>query len=450
MAYETSFSPDHSDRVTVLQLNHDSSKLLTASIDHRVVIYEIDASTGQRKQLDVFTAHDAEIRDAKWFHPSTGTHFVTIGNDLQMRIWTQETSQAPMLGRRFRKIATIKCEQLVPFVSVDVKTIGSHTYLTVIDRQGLLSLYEPTNPDEFKEWSLIDQFYVCHPIPGRSDHTSFRVQFDPNPFPLPYLTSFSDDRAQLSVAVAALNHIKLYRSVSDPDIINAHKSPPSPSSTNVGRSATHNLYLFEVLKIPAPNMQPPTSAGSLLRDIAYSPNNIRGTDVLAVASINGTVAIYDVSLQSKSFSDANAGSSRSPNVPNKQTTSTTRPSAQTHQSNLTSALHAPSAATTNGSSGTTQQTTTLSRSAHPFSYTHHATPISTFKDAHNDAWSVQWDPSGQILLSSGNDGTVKMWKRVVGGSAGVTGEFELFAEQGEEDESDDEVGEEARREDDGV
>jgi len=48
MAFETPFSPDHSDRVTVLQLNHDSSKLLTASIDHRVAIYDIDASTGRR------------------------------------------------------------------------------------------------------------------------------------------------------------------------------------------------------------------------------------------------------------------------------------------------------------------------------------------------------------------------------------------------------------------
>ena len=291
MAFETPFSPDHSDRVTVLQLNHDSSKLLTASIDHRVAIYDIDASTGRRQQLDIFTAHDAEIRDAKWFHPSTGVHFVTIGNDLQLRIWTQEISQAPMSGRRFRKIGSIKSEQLVPFVSVDVKTIGNSTFLTVIDRQGLLSLYEPSNPDEYKSWSLIGQFHVCHPVPGRSDQTSFRVQFDPNPFPLPYLTSLSDDRTQLSIAVAAMNHIKLYRSTSDPDIINTHKQAPSKSVTNTDRSATHRLYLFEVLKVPAPTLHPPTSTGTLIRDIAYSPANIRGTDILAVASINGTIAI---------------------------------------------------------------------------------------------------------------------------------------------------------------
>jgi len=42
-----------------------------------VAIYDIDASTGRRQQLDIFTAHDAEIRDAKWFHPSTGVHCQT-------------------------------------------------------------------------------------------------------------------------------------------------------------------------------------------------------------------------------------------------------------------------------------------------------------------------------------------------------------------------------------
>lgn len=481
MTTETPFTPDHSDRVTVLQLNHDSSKLLTGSIDHRIAVYDIDPSTGQRKQLDVFTAHDAEIRDAKWFHPSTGTNFVTIGNDLQMRIWTQELSQAPMSGRRFRKIGFIKSEQLVPFVSLDVKTIGMSTYITVVDRQGLLSLYEPSNPDSYKDWTLIDQFYVCTPNPGRSDHTSFRVQFDPNPFPLPYLTSLSDDREQLSIAVAAMNHIKLYRTSSDPDIISNYLSLVSDSpSNNVGRGASHRLFLFQVLTIPAPTLQPLTSAGSLLRDIAYSANNIRGTDVLAVASINGIVAIYEISLQSKSPQTSTTTNTTSAIPSSSTSVSKSANSRQTpyntHQSNLTSALNPNSAvsasnpSTTGGSTASSSSaaqhtaigssndqqsssssSSSSSRSNHPFPYTHQTAPIGILENAHADAWSVQWDPCGQILLSTGSDGTVKLWKRVVGiNSVGGSGEFELIAEQGEEDESDSEIGDEGRMEDDGV
>lgn len=418
MALETPFSPNHSDRLTVLELNNDSSKLLTASIDHRVAVYDVDPQTSARKQLDVFTAHDAEIRDAKWFHSSTGTNFVTIGNDLQLRIWTQDVYQAPMSGRRFRKIGHINCEQLVPFSSVDVKTIGQSTYIAVIDRQGLLSLYEMTNPDEFNDWTLVDQFYVCSPTPGRGDHTSFRVRFDPNLFPLPYVNSLSDDKDQLAIAVTAMNEFKLYRSTADPSIISSHES--SLQSSNVGRGASRRLILFEVLRISPSSLQSQASAGLLLRDVAIAAGNFRGTDVVAMASMNGTIAIHEIFLQSK------ASLTNPPDSPT-QSRQSNRPNLPAQHSNLTSALN-PAAAITNA----TQQA--QARLTQPFPYTHHAVPVSIFQHAHMDAWSVRWDMSGQMLLSSGNDGTVKMWKRVT--DAGGQGAFELFAEQaGDDDDS---------------
>lgn len=421
MALETEFTPDHSDRLTVLQLNNDSSKLLTASVDHRISVYDIDKISGNRKQLDVFTAHDAEIRDAKWFHPSTGTHFVTVANDMQMRVWTQDTYQAPMSGRRFRRMAAVKSEQLVPFASVDVKTVGNNTYIVVVDRQGLLSLYEPTNPDEYNEWSLVDQLHVCSPTPGRGDQTSFRVRFDPNTFPLPFSSSMSDDQGQLTIAVTALNEVKLYRTTSDSDLIRPHVSPQQ-HTTNPGRGASRTSYLFEVLRIPSPPTQYQTSAGSLLRDVAFSPANICGSDILAVASINGTVAVYEISLHSQ----ANANPANPSTVTSKQNA---HPALQQHQSNLTSALHSAAASAQPNQPA-------MSRANYPFLYSHHATAISILQDAHADAWSVQWDPSGGTLLSSGSDGTVKIWKRVPG--VGGLGEFELVAEQAGEDDSESE------------
>jgi len=430
MAMETEFNPDHSDRLTVLQLNNDSSKLLTASVDHRISVYDIDKASGNRKQSDVFTAHDAEIRDAKWFHPSTGTHFVTVANDMQMRVWTEDTYQAPMSSRRFRRMAVVKSEQLVPFASVDVKTVGNNTYIVVVDRQGLLSLYEPTNPDEYNEWSLVDQLHVCSPTPGRGDHTSFRVRFDPNTFPLPFSSSMSDDQGQLTIAVTALNEVKLYRTTSDSELIRPHVSSQQ-HTTNLGGGASRSSYLFEVLRIPSPPTQYQTSAGSLLRDVAFNPANICGSDILAVASTNGTVAVYEISLRSQSTSNPGNPST----VTSKQNA---RPALQSQQSNLTSALHS-TAASSQGNQPV------MSRANHPFPYSHHATAISILEDAHADAWSVQWDPNGGLMLSSGSDGTVKIWKRTFG--AGGLGGFELIAEQAGEDESE---SEQSSLDDDGV
>lgn len=415
MTMDEAIESDHADRLTVSRMNSDNSKLLTASIDHRIAVYDVDPSTGKRTQLDVFGAHDAEIRDAKWFDRTTGTFFVTVANDLQARIWTRDPSQAPMSGRCFRRIATIKCEQLVPFVSVDVKTTGNNTYIATIDRQGLLSLHEPTHSDGYNEWTLVDQLHVVSPPPNRGDHTSFRVVFDQNPFPSPFLQAKSDDRGQLTVAVTALNEVKLYRTTSDPSIITA-QTPPEGHAQTVGQDASHRLYFFEVLRIQPAYTQPPTSAGLLLRDVSFRPGNVTGSDVVAISSINGTVAVYEVRLANKSNLAMQNTS------PAKQV----RPPPQPHQSNLTSALH-PTAA----SSQAAQQV--LLRTNHPFPYMHHATPIVILEDAHMDAWSVQWDKFGDILLSSGSEGTVKIWKRTVANDNSES--YELVGEQAVEDDS---------------
>lgn len=235
----------------------------------------------------------------------------------------------------------------------------------------------------------------------------------------------SDDQAQLSIVVSAMNEVKIYRSTTDPDIIASHTS--SPSTPGIGRGASHRLLLFEVLKIQPASSPQPSLSGTLIRDVAYCPGNIRGTDMVATSSMNGTVAVYEISMQSKESPRTNSSA-----LPNNKGAS--RPTIQQQQSNLTSALHPTAISSNNTVQG-------ASRAGHPFSYSHRVTPISILQNVHIDAWSVQWDASGQILLSSGSDGTVKMWKRIMDGNG--LGRFTLIAEQaGEEDDSTEEESDE--------
>lgn len=413
MSFETVYEPEHNDRLSALHFNDDNSKLVSASVDRRVVIYEVDPLDLSRKQIEGFAAHDADIRDVKWFHPTTGTHFVTLGNDLQMRIWSQDPYQEPNSGRRFKRAAKIESEQLIPFVSMDVKTIGDITYIVVIDRQGLLSLYEPTNPDEYNDWTLVDRFHVCLPVPSRNDQTSFRVQFDPNPFSVPFSQAVSDDEQQLSIIVAAMNEVKLYRSSADPSVIGAYANPPQQNS-QTERSASHRLVLFEVYKF----YSTPSQGLSLVRDVAFSPSSLGRADTIAIASMDGTVAIYDIHLSPRNQTDASVASTIS-------TRADQRSTLQTHQSNLTSALHPAT-----GSSVSVQHDQT--RSNHPFAYKHYAQPLSILEQTHTDAWSVRWNATGELLISSGSDGSIKMWRRQIDIEGQV--HFELYAEQAEDDE----------------
>ena len=63
MATIDDFEPGHHDRVTVLHVNFDGTRILTASADHRVKIWERDPETGVKTLTETWTAHDADIRD---------------------------------------------------------------------------------------------------------------------------------------------------------------------------------------------------------------------------------------------------------------------------------------------------------------------------------------------------------------------------------------------------
>lgn len=63
MATVDDFEPGHHDRVTVLHVNFDGTRILTASADHRIKVWERNPETGQRTLTDTWTAHDADIRD---------------------------------------------------------------------------------------------------------------------------------------------------------------------------------------------------------------------------------------------------------------------------------------------------------------------------------------------------------------------------------------------------
>ncbi|KEF59272.1 uncharacterized protein A1O9_04116 [Exophiala aquamarina CBS 119918] len=477
MAKASEFATGHHDRVTVLHTNFDASRILTGSIDHRIKVWNRDPKTGERTLLDTFTAHDSDIRDAKFLHPTLGSYIASIGNDLKCHVWMEEPSQAPNNGHRFRRIATIPSTPRVPFVSMDLKTVDNvYTYLALIDRQGLLSVYEPSSPDDLKDWILVDQFNVCgaHP-PSRGDETSFKVRFDQNATPLAYINSVSDDRSQLSLVVSALNDVKVYRSV-------------IPTNFGGGDGSSHRLMFYEAAKLPR--------HPALVRDVAWAPFSVRGTDRVATACKDGSVRIFELAVlegPSTGLSNGAGGgvgstSSAAPGIAasNASTFSTQTASTRSYasqqrqqpQSSLTSAIagrtaahssytHSPSQSqsqsspassttntntTTNTTSGT-NPSTSASMSGNPHSHpgadtantephitSSHASPIArtgytfpfitsiasttTLAHAHPDAWSLSFDAQGQVLLTNGADGVTKIWRKSVLG-----GQWLVFAGQ---------------------
>ncbi|KAK4938122.1 hypothetical protein LTR10_021362 [Elasticomyces elasticus] len=419
------FETGHHDRVTVLHTNFNGTRILTASIDHRIKVWQRDPKTGERTLLDTFTAHDADIRDAKFLHPTTGSHIASIGNDLKFHLWTEDVSQAPNTGRRFRRIATIQSTPRIPFVSMDLKTVDNiYTTLALIDRQGLLSIYEPNAPDDFKDWTLIDIFNVCGSTnpPGRGDETSFKVRWDQNPTPLAYINSLSDDRNQLSLVVSVLNEVKIYRSVvSGGDYMSSD-------------GASHRLMFYEAAKIPR--------HPALVRDVQWAPFSVRGTDRIATACKDGAVRIFELAV------------SPAPNVPDSTASATTarntapqRQQQQQQQSSLTSGLTGRASNTNTNTQAATSSPAPPStparaaRTGHAFPFVTTIQSTSPLPHAHTDAWSLSFDGQGQVLMSNGSDGVTKLWRKSVLGGQWLVFAGQEVLDAGEEtdgDEMDDE------------
>ncbi len=402
MGQTEEFEPAHDDRVTALHVNYDGSRILTASIDHRVKVWNVDRKTGERTLIDTFTAHDADIRDAKFAHPTVGSYIGTVAADLKFSLWEEDVSQAYNSGRRFRLITSIPSTPRVPFASLDFKTIDNiYTYLALIDRQGLLSIYEPSSPDDLREWTLLDQFHVCSPVPNRGDETSFKVRWDQNETPLSYINSVSDDENQLALIVSSINEVKIYHSAPDTET-----QPTNPSFDSSTGGATHRMTFHEAFRLP--------THPALIRDVSWSPFNVRGVERIATACKDGAIRVFEIGIIPTQPSDQNTDSAGTQSSNNRNVRS--RPS---QQSSLTSAITGKPNSNAIASTGKQPK-----QYAFPFAY--QILHVSTLP-AHEDAWSVSWDGQGQVLMSGGSDGVTKLWRKSVQG-----GQWLLFADQAAE------------------
>lgn len=59
------FDAFHNDKVVALHVNFDGTRVLTASVDHRIKVWTRDQINGELTLLDVFKAHDGDVKDVR-------------------------------------------------------------------------------------------------------------------------------------------------------------------------------------------------------------------------------------------------------------------------------------------------------------------------------------------------------------------------------------------------
>lgn len=360
------FDAGHRDLVSVTKFNFYGNRIVTASSDHRMRVW--DQKDGQWQLTDTWRAHDAEIRDvrpkqssgrgfwartnlahkAAWNGPFTGQHICSVGEDMKLKIWQEDVTQPPNSGRRFRSIFRMTAPQRHPFVSLDFRNIDLETWLAVITRDGYLMVLEPASPDSLADWQTLDQFRVCS-APERGEETSFRVQFHHDPTDITHMLLPDSDRKSLSLVVAAMDSVKIYR-------------------TDASRRFYHAIEL--------------NGHGGLVRDISWANGSVRGYDLIASGGKDGLVRIFEVYTTPTNQGSQNAHSRKAERHQQQSSTSRVTPA-----SGIGSALASRAAP-----SASNRQASGDSQFRHSFKQ------VACIDSKHLDVWQVEFSFAGELFL----------------------------------------------------
>ena len=187
----------------------------------------------------------------------------SIGEDGRCKLWQEDVTEVPMSGNRFKLITNLGSTTQAPFMSLDFKNIMQETWLALITRDGLLTVYEPQDQSSLNDWTVLADHWVCEKNPPeRQEEVGFKVVFHKEKLPCWTAIMAGLDRKSLSLAVAAMKDVIVFR-------------------TDKAKR------FFPVARLEG--------ARQIIRDLAWANGSMRGYDILATASKDGAIRIYELS-----------------------------------------------------------------------------------------------------------------------------------------------------------
>lgn len=373
---------DHgaADVVLAVAFNSSGTRIALGSADHKIRVYDVEEDETSTL-VDQWRGHDAEVMDVKWIGSTLGHVFGTIGGDNKFKLWREDSSQAPKGGRRFRCIFSQSPSNHVAYISFDFKTIKHEVWLVLITRDGLLSLLEPSEPESLSVWKEIDTMYPFGQH-SRGTEPRFTVSLHQSERPCYNAVIAGLDPKALSLAVSAMNLIKIFRAV-------------KPDEGN------YQFHEMVELATDAP----------MINDISWAPGCIRPCDLIAVACDDGSVCIFEV----------NTPHTAEPlSVPVSQSRI---PAVTSTRENTTNSQNAPSGigAGLAGVSRAARDVAGITKVSHEWK------KVAVLSHSDNSAvWKVRWVHDGSALASTGDTGKLHLWKQ------NLAGQFIEFAETGPE------------------
>ncbi|RDL33660.1 WD40 repeat-like protein [Venustampulla echinocandica] len=390
----------HRDMVEATAFNSYGDRFASSSVDGKIKVFNRHKD-GSWNICDTWGAHTSEILEIQWLSPTIHPNLIaSIGTDGKFKLWVEDPTIAPGKGRRFnsqsnKPVWELRAPSRAPFLSFSIKHNPEtrHTYLALINRNALLTVYENDEPENMESWMELDQVNVCD-RPARGEEVSFKVAFDPNLEPCYSAIRQGVQRDALGVIVASMNKASIWR------------TKEISHAVSLGSSSTKEFYFAAELK----------GHRGLVRDVAWAPGNIRGFDVVATACKDGFVRVFEVATPSKGNKEPRSKDfARMPeHVGAAQRTS------ENGLRNFPSGIGAGLASARPGT-GRNLQSEMHSRDGEVI----HVAKEASRLDTHRPVWRVEFDADGQLLGSAGDDGKLVLWRREPSGSWSKSSELAM-------------------------
>ncbi|KZT10245.1 WD40 repeat-like protein [Laetiporus sulphureus 93-53] len=413
----------HSDLVTDASYDFYGLHLATSSLDQRIKVWQLDDPTGNWAVQDDWKAHDAAISKLSWAHPEFGTVLASGSFDRTVKVWEQtivaDADASQMSGGNAGPSGVSRWAERATFAEAKGTVRGvefaPHYFglkLATISSDNNLRIYECREQPSLTTWQLLDEIDVV---------------------------SLSSASASTSRAAA----------------LNATSSTPTqPAATLEAVSASlapHAAQQQQQSQVPSrPGLGTREADGGWC--ISWCKDRYWGEVIAAGCGINGVIKVIQLHPSGRAMNvltlDPSPTAYASSGEATARGTSTPTEGEPPTPFAITSVAWAPSCGrsyhlvATGGRDGhvriwrvkppTPGSDTEGDADAEESRWS--ASVVADFDDHKSAVGRVEWNVTGTILSSAGNDGRVRLWKMTAGNVWRPAGHISV--EQAEEEQVD--------------
>ncbi|KAF9527457.1 WD40-repeat-containing domain protein [Crepidotus variabilis] len=167
----------HSDLVTDASYDFYGQRLATCSLDQRIKVWELDENNSWNVEDD-WKAHDAAISKLNWAHPEFGSIIASASFDRTVKIWEQVSN--PDVEHQHSSTRWVERAVLSdPKGTVRSVEFAPHHFglkLAMISSDNTLRIYECVEQPALTSWQMVDELDVQTIVQGPSPGQLSRAQ----------------------------------------------------------------------------------------------------------------------------------------------------------------------------------------------------------------------------------------------------------------------------------